>query len=62
MDDPDAVDRIAAANELDPFAFSDEEVDRIIDFLNALTDPASLDLRSDQDVVNGVPSGLPLDD
>jgi cytochrome c peroxidase len=62
MDDPDAVDRIAAANELDPFAFSDEDVDRIIDFLNALTDPASLDLRSDQDVVNGVPSGLPLDD
>jgi cytochrome c peroxidase len=62
MDDPDAVDRIAAANELDPFAFSDEDVDRIIDFLNALTDPASLDLRSDQDVVYGVPSGLPLDD
>ena len=50
------------ANELAPFTYSDEDVDRIIDFLNALTDPASLDLRSDQDVVNGVPSGLPLDD
>ncbi|MEN8205063.1 MAG: cytochrome c peroxidase [Pseudomonadota bacterium] len=62
MDDPDRVDFIAAHNELDPFAYSDEDVDRIIDFLNALTDPASLDLRSDQDVVNGVPSGLPLDD
>ena len=62
MDDPDRVDYIADHNELDPFAFSDEDVDRIIDFLNALTDPASLDLRSDQDVVNGVPSGLPLDD
>ena len=62
MDDPVAVERIAVANELAPFAYTDEEVDRIIDFLNALTDPASLDLRGDQDVVNGVPSGLPLDD
>ncbi|MEN8207537.1 MAG: cytochrome-c peroxidase, partial [Pseudomonadota bacterium] len=62
MDDPDRVDFIAAHNELNPFAFDDEDVDRIIDFLNALTDPASLDLRSDQDVVYGVPSGLPLDD
>ncbi len=62
MDDKAAVDRIADANELDPFDYSEEEVDRIIDFLNALTDPASVDLRSDQDVVNGVPSGLPLDD
>jgi cytochrome c peroxidase len=62
MDDPAAVYRIEMANELAPFTYSDEDVDRIIDFLNALTDPASLDLRSDQDVVNGVPSGLPLDD
>ena len=62
MDDPDRVAYIAAHNELAPFTFSAEDVDRIIDFLNALTDPASLDLRSDQDVVNGVPSGLPLDD
>ena len=62
MDDPGAVDRIAAANELAPFAYSSEDVDRILDFLNALTDPASLELRRDQDVVNGVPSGLPLDD
>jgi cytochrome c peroxidase len=62
MDDPNAVDRIAAANELTPFVYSEEDVDRIMDFLNALTDTASLDLRSDQDVVNGVPSGLPLDD
>jgi cytochrome c peroxidase len=62
MDDSDAIARIAAANELTPFAYSAEDVDRILDFLNALTDPASLDLRSNQDVVNGVPSGLPLDD
>jgi cytochrome c peroxidase len=62
MDNPAIVDYIAAHNELAPFAYSDEDVDRIIDFLNALTDAASIDLRGDQDVVNGVPSGLPLDD
>lgn len=62
MDDPDRVDFIAAHNELAPFAYDDEDVDRIIDFLNALTDQGTIDLRSDQDVVNGVPSGLPLDD
>ena len=43
-------------------AYSDKDVDRIMDFLNALTDPGSVDLRNDQDVVYGVPSGLPLDD
>lgn len=62
MDDPDRVDFIADHNELYPMAYSSKDIDRIMDFLNALTDPASLDLRSDQDVVNGVPSGLPLDD
>jgi cytochrome c peroxidase len=62
MDDPEIVDFIAAHNELSPFGYSDREVDRILDFLNALTDTSSIDLRSDQDVVNGVPSGLPLDD
>ncbi|MCK4833734.1 MAG: cytochrome-c peroxidase, partial [Gammaproteobacteria bacterium] len=62
MDDPDRVDFIAAHNELAPMDYSEEDVDRIMDFLNALTDPASIDLRRDQDVVNGVPSGLPLDD
>jgi cytochrome c peroxidase len=62
MDDPAAVLRIEEANELVPFTYTEEEVDRIIDFLHALTDPASIDLRSDQDVVNGVPSGIPLDD
>jgi cytochrome c peroxidase len=62
MDDSDRVDFIAAHNELVPFGFDEEDVDRIMDFLHALTDPSSVDLRSDQDVVNGVPSGLPLDD
>ena len=62
MDDPDRVDFSADHNELYPLAYSDEDVDRILDFLHALTDTASLDLRSDQDVVNSVPSGLPMDD
>ena len=62
MDDAGAVARIAAANELAPFTYSEEEVDYIIDFLHALTDPSSTDLRSDIDVFRGVPSGLPLFD
>ncbi len=62
MDDPAIVDFIADHNELVPFTYSAEDVDRIIDFLNALTDPGTSDLRSDQDVVYGVPSGLPLAD
>ena len=62
MDDLDRVDYIAAHNELLPFTYTDEDVDHIIEFLHALTDPVSTDLRADQNVVNGVPSGLPLDD
>jgi cytochrome c peroxidase len=62
MDDPAIVDFIAEHNELAPFAYSAEDVDRIIDFLHALTDPGTIDLRSDFDVVNGVPSGHPLYD
>lgn len=60
MDDPDRVDFIAMHNELEPMEYSKKDVDRIMDFLHALTDTNSLDLRSDIDVVNGVPSGLPL--
>ena len=62
MDDKAIVDFIAYHNELDPFTYSEEDIDRIMDFLNALTDTGTIDLRSDQDVVYGVPSGLPLDD
>ena len=60
MDDPDRVAYIAAYNELEPMSYKKKDIDRIMDFLHALTDTASLDLRSDIDVVNGVPSGLPL--
>jgi cytochrome c peroxidase len=62
MDNPDIVDFIADHNELEPMAYSPADVDRIMDFLHALTDPDTLDLRSDQDVVDGVPSGSLLDD
>ena len=62
MDDWSAVANIENYNELAPFTYSAEDVDRILDFLNALTDTGTIDLRSDQDVVNGVPSGLPLYD
>lgn len=62
MDDPAIVDLIAYQNELEPFTYSNKDVDRIIDFLHALTDPNTIDLRSDQDVYNGVPSGMLLDD
>ena len=62
MDDPAIVDFIASRNELAPFAYSTEEVDRIIDFLHALTDTGSVDLRSNFDVVGGLPSGHHLYD
>lgn len=62
MDDKDIVNFMASYNELEPFAYSERDIDRIMDFLNALTDPGTIDLRSDLDVVKGVPSGLPLDD
>ena len=60
MDDQDRVRYIADHNELPPFTYTDEDVDLIIEFLHALTDPDSIDLRSDQPFT--VPSGLPLAD
>jgi len=62
MDDPEIVDFIAQHNELPAMGYSNDEVDSIIEFLHALTDPSCLDLRSDFDVANGVPSGLPIFD
>ncbi len=61
MNDPDRVQFISDHSELQiPYAYSDDDIDRIIDFLNALTDPASIDLRND--VPASVPSGLPIYD
>ena len=58
MDDPIRVAEIAAHTELHGMSYSPKEVDRIIDFLNALTDPSSVDNRDD--VPASVPSGLTL--
>ena len=59
MDDPARVAEIAAHTELpDAMAYESGDVDRIIDFLNALTDPGSVDNRDD--VPARVPSGLTL--
>ncbi len=58
MDDPDRVAFIADHNELPPLAYDEDDIDRILDFLNALTDPSSIDLRDD--LPKRVPSGLTL--
>ncbi len=61
MEDASSVDAIAAAAyDMPTMHYSDRDVDRIIDFLHALTDPASIDLR--KDIPASVPSGLPLAD
>ncbi len=60
MDDPARLAEIAGTGELPPAALSQTEVDRLIDFLHALTDRSMLDLRAD--VPAAVPSGLPLAD
>jgi cytochrome c peroxidase len=49
---------IDAACELAPVTLSEPEIAALIDFLHALTDPASLDLR--REVPFEVPSGLPV--
>jgi len=59
-DNPAARAAIMAACELGPTALRQWEIDALIDFLHALTDPASLDLR--KDVPMTVPSGLPVFD
>ena len=60
LDNATVMNAIANANELEPRALSEFDIDRLMDFLWALTDPTSTDLRSD--VPEGVPSGLSLAD
>jgi cytochrome c peroxidase len=61
MEDEGNVNAIAAASEIvEPVDLSEAEVAELIVFLHALTDPASLDLRTTVPV--DVPSGLPLAD
>ena len=58
MDDPARVTAIADQTELPTMEYKAKDIDRIIDFLNALTDPGSVDNRDD--VPASVPSGLTL--
>ncbi|WP_231383682.1 cytochrome-c peroxidase [Methylobacter luteus] len=58
----DATSRFNLANsiEINPVALTDTQVKLLLDYLHALTDPNSLDLRSTAPA--RVPSGLPLAD
>ncbi len=59
LDNPASRLALEAANTLDPVSgLSDSQIDDLIAFLGALTDPGSLDLR--HTVPKRVPSGLPL--
>ena len=58
MDDPGLIDAIAQANELAPVRLNKRQLAYLRDFIHALTDPGSLDIR--QDVPMTVPSGLSL--
>jgi len=51
---------LEGAIEITPVNLNQKEISYLLDFLNALTDPASLDMRST--VPNRVPSGLPIAD
>lgn len=59
LDDPLALAAIADANDLAPVNLSDDQVADILAFLEALTDPASLQGRLG--IPQTVPSGLPID-
>jgi len=56
--DPARLEAIAGSNDALPVVLGDREVKALLAFLQALTDPAALDLRSN--VPASVPSGLPL--
>ena len=60
MSHPESVKQIAAANEITPVQLKSDEIDQLVDFLYALTDPDSLDLR--QDAPMNVPSGITVND
>jgi cytochrome c peroxidase len=60
LEDPDAMAAIAAQCKQEPVQLTDRELRQLMDFLHALTDPSSVDLRAS--VPAAVPSGLPLAD
>lgn len=59
MNDPAQRTALLDANEARPVALSDAEIDALVAFLDALTDPSSLPERAM--VPDAVPSGLPVD-
>jgi cytochrome c peroxidase len=59
MDNRDELAAIAEANDLEPTALTDTDVADILAFLEALTDPTSLEGRLG--IPESVPSGLPID-
>jgi cytochrome c peroxidase len=58
MDDIQRLNAIADANELEKVNLSDKELKQLLEFLNALTDPAAIDIR--RKTPRSVPSGIPL--
>ena len=60
MENPYLVEKIAKASEINKLKYSKEDIDKIMEFLYALTDPASLDIR--EHAPRCVPSGLPIAD
>ena len=56
----EAMAAIAIACEVEPVVLRETQIQDLMDFLWALTDPQSVDLRID--VPASVPSGLPLAD
>ncbi|MEJ2766216.1 cytochrome c peroxidase [Photobacterium sp. MCCC 1A19761] len=60
MNNLDVLNEIAGASEIQQLQYNSHDVEKIMAFLFALTDPASLDLRSNTPKV--LPSGLPLAD
>ena len=58
MDNPALINDIAAASEIGPRRLREREIKYLIEFLHALTDPSSVDLRGD--VPTSLPSGNTL--
>lgn len=59
MDDPRELAAVAEANDLEPVNLGDDQIADILAFLDALTDPSSLEGRLG--IPPTVPSGLPVD-
>ena len=60
LNDPELVEDIVEANELRPRRLTQKEFELLMEFMYALTDPNSMDIRSDTPMM--VPSGLPMAD